>query len=314
MGLFSILNYLRLKVIVTFLRLISRWQRRKLRPVRPGPNKKHIFIPSRDAGRSIEGYLYTPPETPGSPATKKKPILVNWHGSGFVVPSLGLHDVYCARVARDAGINVLDVDYRKGPEAPFPAAVHDAEDVLRWVAGQSDQFDASRVIVSGFSSGGNLALVAASVLRPSFEEIKLQIPMVVAIYPVVDITIEPAQKTVPKPIRPVPTFLARVFNDSYTPNPELRRDPRVSPTLADPSSFPGTVVIVTCEGDTFAPEGNAFAVKLQDGKRKVVHQFLEDVGHGFDDFCQEGSKAWEQRESAYGLVVRTINEEFGESG
>ncbi|KAL1990241.1 hypothetical protein VTN49DRAFT_6080 [Thermomyces lanuginosus] len=314
MGLFSILNYLRLKVIVTFIRLIAKWQRRRLRAAQPGPNKKQISIPSRDPGRFIEGYLYTPPETPGSPANKKKPILVNWHGSGFVVPSLGLHDVYCARVARDSGINVLDVDYRKGPEAPFPAAVHDTEDVLKWVAGQGDQFDISRVVVSGFSAGGNLALVAASVLRSSFEELKLQIPMAIAIYPVVDITVEPAQKVVPKPIRPIPAFLARIFNDSYTPNPESRKDPRVSPALADPSSFPGTVVIVTCEGDTLAPESNALAERLKDGKRKVVHKFLEDVGHGFDDFCREGSKAWEQREAAYGLIVHTINEEFGHSG
>ncbi|EMR63797.1 putative esterase lipase protein [Eutypa lata UCREL1] len=81
----------------------------------------------------------------------------------------GTDALFCARLARDAGIAVLDADYRKGPEHTFPRALHDAEDVLRWVAAQSHRFDRTPVAVSGFSAGGTIAVAAATTLRKQLE-------------------------------------------------------------------------------------------------------------------------------------------------
>ncbi|KAF2185674.1 alpha/beta-hydrolase, partial [Zopfia rhizophila CBS 207.26] len=250
--------------------------------------------------------LYYPPGHSASLSARATPILVNWHGSGFIFPLLGSDSLFCARVARDTGLLVLDADYRKAPETPFPGPLHDVEDALRWVATQPKRFDLTRVAVSGFSAGGNLALVAASALKRTL--VDLTIPVVVAIYPVTDLSIKPEAKTVPNPRKPTSPHIANLFNDCYAPDKAIRTDPRVSPSLADPADFPPTVAILTCEGDNLAPEANALADKLGDGQRKVVNRTLKAVHHGFDKGAKKGTNEWDQREKAYTLTVKTLKE------
>ncbi|KAH6889836.1 Alpha/Beta hydrolase protein [Thelonectria olida] len=297
-------GYLRLKLIVTLLRLVKRWRIPPPTVTLPsGIERKAVRIPSRDPGRFIDGWLYSSAANSAS-STEKKPILVNWHGSGFIFPSLGEDHAWCSRVASDTGYFILDADYRKGPETPFPAAVHDVEDTLRWVESQSQQFDIDRVAVSGFSAGGNLALVASSVLKENYPAVKIR--ALVAIYPGIDLAMTPEAKTVPNPIRPIPAKIARIFNDCYTPDESTRTDPRVSPNYADPALFPDNVVLFTCSGDTLAPEGNELAAKLQNGTRRVVNQTLEGVAHGFDKRCEEGTYESEQREVAYATSIKEL--------
>lgn len=309
-------RYLRLKFLVTLIRLVVRWNafvaiRRDL-PLSQGIERQGIRIPSRDKRRYIDAWIYYPPDHPASSSpttgTTKKPILVNWHGSGFVFPFLGTDQAFCARVARETGLLVLDADYRKAPETPFPGAVHDVEDALNWVASQPDRFDLARVAVSGFSAGGNLALVAASALRKKLLLTDMQIPIVVATYPVTNLSIAPQAKAVPNPRKPIPPGVAAIFDECYTPDPETRKDPRVSPSLADPADYPGTVVIITCEGDTLSPEAGALADALDDGTRKVVHRILKAVHHGFDKGVKKGTNEWERREEAYALAVKALKE------
>lgn len=307
------LQYFRLKAIAILVRFFGTWMmsgavKRDLlheRDTKP----QRIQIPSRDPGRSIKCLLYAPPD---SKKTKKEktPVLVNWHGSGFVVPGLGMDHAYCARVAREAGIAVLDADYRKGPETCYPGPLEDAEDVLRWIVRQPEEFDVSRVAVSGFSAGGTLALASATSLRQSLPS-GMNIPIVVAVYPLTDFTFGPVERRIDKPIDPVPHSMLSVFSECYAPDPAIRTDPRVSPGRADPASFPDTVVIIAASGDTLSPEAEILAAQLKnDGKRRVVSLTLEDAGHGFDKGPVRGSKKWEQREKAYSLIVRTIRESF----
>ncbi|KAM6529274.1 hypothetical protein FALCPG4_007421 [Fusarium falciforme] len=303
-------RHLRLKVTVVLMRLITWWRQPKANLSLPtGLERKAIRIPSRDPARFINGWLYSPSADGIPSSATKKPIIVNWHGSGFVLPSLGSDHDFCARVATETGFVVLDADYRKGPEVPFPGAVHDAEDTLKWVASQHQEFDLERVAVSGFSAGANLALVASSYLKESYPTLNIQVT--VAIYPPVDLSIDPEAKTVPHPIRPIPAAVARIFDACYIPDNSLRSDPRISPTFADPTLFPEVVVILTCSGDTLAPEGNAMAAKLQNGKRRVINQTLEGVGHAFDKGVREGTHEWEQRELAYSTSIRELKSGLG---
>lgn len=127
-------QYLRLKIIVVLLQawlmVSSKKQQQRDRDLVPQEVPvEQVKIPSRNRGRHILAHLYLPPGHYSS--SKPLPILVNWHGSGFIFHLLGTDALYCARLARDAGIAVLDADYRKGPEDTFPRALHDAEDALR---------------------------------------------------------------------------------------------------------------------------------------------------------------------------------------
>ena len=305
-------RYLQLKLIVGALRLLNWCLTRNLRraPLPLNTRRERVRIPTRDPGRFLEAFLYHPPTKTAQPPTRRYPVLVNWHGSGFIFTSnFDTDKDFCAFVAREAGICVLDADYRKGPETPFPAPVHDAEDVLRWVGTQSHRFDTQHVAVSGFSAGGLLSLVASSSLRQAVPDLDIRIG--IGIYPGADLVVDPATKFAPKPSgKVIPPAMARLFNECFAPDLATRTDPRVSPGLADPDEFPDNMVILTCDGDNLAPEADALAKKLDHGKRRVTHRTLEGVGHGFDKGCKEGTHESRQRGVAYSLVVDTIREVF----
>ena len=112
--------------------------------------------------------LYTSAE-PGD-----KPLLLYYHGGGFVVGDLDTHDAPCRVLCRHAGVDVLSVEYRKAPEHPFPAYVDDARDRVRWAASRFE-----RVAVGGDSAGGNIAATIAIEFDPV---------LALLIYPVVDAT------------------------------------------------------------------------------------------------------------------------------
>lgn len=288
----SLLGYLRLKIYITFLRIFTLYKARKplrrdaeLAEAKYSVRRERLLIPSRDAGRHIVADLYLPSTSVASSSPSEKvplPLLVNWHGSGFCLTGLlGSNVLFCTRVAHELQISVLDVDYRKAPEHPFPAAVHDVEDTLRWVGSEEnrERFDASRVAVSGFSSGGTLALVAASELRGRLQLVGVNISAALAMYPVTDLVTPAEDKNPPKDgINPMDPATLNLFADCYVPDKSVRTDPRASPDRADLQGYPQTVAMLTCEGDRLAPEGLALAEKLEkDPQRNVIDEMLLGV-------------------------------------
>jgi acetyl esterase/lipase len=106
--------------------------------------------------------IYWPPTDHAAP-----PVLVFFHGGGFVAGDLDTHDGSCRQHAVGADVAVVSVDYRLAPEHPYPAAVDDAWAATQWVAGQGSEIgvDVSRLAVAGDSAGGNLAAVVAQRAR-----------------------------------------------------------------------------------------------------------------------------------------------------
>lgn len=112
----------------------------------------------------IEGPLGTIPARLYRPeADETLPVLVFFHGGGWVICDLDTHDEVCRRLANEARCVVVSVDYRMAPEHLFPAAVDDCYAALEWVVANAAALnvDASRLAVGGDSAGGNLATVAA---------------------------------------------------------------------------------------------------------------------------------------------------------
>ena len=114
------------------------------------------------------------------------PVLVFFHGGGFVIGDLETHDSFCAEAARALDLPVVAVDYRLAPEAPFPAAPDDCEAAARWVADSPTELGlkVTGLVLAGDSAGGNLTIVTAQQLRdrPARVPVLVQWP----IYPVVD--------------------------------------------------------------------------------------------------------------------------------
>ena len=319
------ITYAILKSLATLLRtLLSIYRPGTFRRISRHDGRSRHEVPSRDQGRSIIVHIYHPPEmkqTASNPLPTSKlkpsPVLINWHGSGFVIPAFAVDTRFCDQVSREAGIVVIDADYRKAPEHPWPAAIHDVEDVVHWVLSQPDKFDAGRIAVSGFSAGANLALVAASSLdtswpKPTKDEDKHVGPTdkfqaVIAFYPPSDLAMSPKLKKAPKPIFPIPSFLRWLFDSCYIPPKADKKDPRISPSYADEGSFPNNVLIISCEGDILCLEAEALAGKLMKrGSRHVVQRRMEGVPHAWDKAAQDGTPGGQRRDEAYTLAVELL--------
>lgn len=294
-----LLRYLYLKSIVTLFRTLFKLTRPAIVAKSPHQN---IQIPSRDAKRVIAAHLYS---IDGPPSSTLRPILINFHGSAMIFPSFGEDDEFCHYISQNTGYYVLDVQYRLSPENPFPAAVNDVEDAVRWVLSQPEKFDVSKMSVSGFSSGGNLALVASGVLMP-----KNTFRSVLTFYPGTDFTRTPEEITAPDPSGKVlPPAIRRLIQNCYIPVGFDAHDPRISPIYADPTHFPARVLVITAARDNMAPEAEDLAniPQKQDGSRVVVKR-MEECIHGFDKRAIEGSVHARAKETAYSMAVDMLKD------
>lgn len=113
------------------------------------------------------------------------PVMVFYHGGGFVIGDIDVYGPYCAEVARQLGIPVISIEYRLAPEHRFPAAALDCEAATRWIAGSPSELgiEVTGLVTSGDSAGGNLTIVTTMALRdnPAAVPVLVQHP----IYPVV---------------------------------------------------------------------------------------------------------------------------------
>lgn len=261
-----------------------------------------LQIPSRDPERSIKLHVYRPnkPPTSGGPT----PVLINFHGSGYVIPLHGSDDDFALKIRSSLPYTVLDVQYRLAPENPFPAASHDAEDVIRYVLANPARYDLSHLSISGFSAGGALALGAAGHTFPAST-----FRHVVAFYPPTDLSIDPSDKHAPDPTgKPLPNWIAAAFNNMYAPPPADRSHPLISPAKIDPASFPKNVLIITCGFDNLAPETENLAERI--GKVPGINlksQRVEKVGHAWDKECKPGTYEEKAKDAAYDSAVEMLS-------
>lgn len=207
-----------------------------------------------------------------------RPVLVYFHGGGWVIGDLDTHDTLCRQLAIASGCVVVSVDYRMGPEHPFPAAVDDACAATRWLAAQTAALglDATRLAVGGDSAGGNLAAVVALTLRG-----ELPLAFQLLIYPATDQhrSHESHQRNAQGYLLTADTMTW--FHDHYITDPAHDNDWRASPLLhPDLSELPPALVL-TAGYDPLRDEGVAYAQRLSEsGVRATLVSFERQI-HGF---------------------------------
>lgn len=275
--------YWLLKFTATLLRgtvYLRRGTERYLRnrPLTSSITRETLKVPSRDKGRSIGVDVYRPA---GGAASSKLPVVVNWHGSGYVIPSWGEDREYIVRAVQALGCIVLDCDYRKGPEWAFPSGHDDAEDVVKWVLSQSERFDVSKVALSGFSAGAGLALSTSNVYGSA------KISAVSCLYPPVDVAPTPPERPVPYEPRSgvhLSPVVVSLFNNAYVPVLSTRKEPRFRIRGLETSRFPNHLFIACGDIDLLHGTAQKYfdEVKQTETDKKITFVSVEREEHGWD--------------------------------
>lgn len=216
----------------------------------------------------------------GAAADAALPVLVYFHGGGWVIGDLDTHDVLCRSLANGAACAVASVDYRMGPEHRFPAAVDDVLAATRWVRREAASLglDAGRLAVGGDSAGGNLAAVAAIAARDAGD---LPIAFQLLIYPATDQRRgHPSHQANGQGYLLTRDTMA-YFHDHYIDDPRHDLDWRASPLLhADLSGLPPALVL-TAGFDPLRDEGMAYAEALTAAGNRAAYVCFERQIHGF---------------------------------
>jgi acetyl esterase len=211
-------------------------------------------------------------------ATERGPLLVFFHGGGWVQGSVASHDSGCRWVADRAGVRVLSVDYRLAPEHVFPAAFDDAVAAYRAVAAEPGRFGAGRLAVGGDSAGANLA--AALCLHARDDEGLPPPAFQWLLYPATDAPDRHASYRTYAQGFFLGAERMRYLYERYAPDPALREDPRVVPlAAADLSGLPPGFV-ATCLADPLRDEGEAYAQRLRRAGTQVELR-REPLLHGY---------------------------------
>ena len=216
----------------------------------------------------------------GSSATEALPVLVYYHGGGWVIGDLDTHDTLCRELANGAGCAVVSVDYRMAPEQRFPAAVDDCIAATYWVREHADELnlDAARLAVGGDSAGGNLAAVVAITARDRGD---LAVAFQLLIYPATD-----AHRSHPSHTENGQGYLLTsdtmdYFSGHYLPDRAQYDDWRASPLLhPDLSNLPPALVL-TAGFDPLRDEGKAYAVRLTAAGNRASYVCFDREIHGF---------------------------------
>lgn len=230
-----------------------------------------VEIPARD-GSSLPGRVLADVAGPGAP------LVVFFHGGGWLLGSIDSHDMMARKVAIATGGVVLSVGYRRGPESRFPTAADDAMDAVLWAVEHAGEWgaDADLLVLAGDSAGGNLAAVTAIRCR---DESGPQVRHQLLVYPVTtcDLAIgfDPEWEGV---------MLYRDemqwHQDNYLPGPEARTDPYVAPLAADLTGLPpATVILAEC--DPIRPQGRLYAEALAAAGVRVEVEEYPSMVHGF---------------------------------
>ena len=236
-------------------------------------------------GGTIGIRIYTPLAAETNQAL---PIVLNFHGGGFVAGDLDTHDSIGRYYAAHADALVVAVDYRLAPEHKFPTAVDDAYAAVEWAAAHAGELraDSGRIAVAGDSAGGNLATVVCQLAKQrGGPHIRYQ----ALIYPVVDFDLTKTSESRAAfgggdyflSVKDMEWFTSLYLTDVSR---EVR-DPRVSPLLAADLSGLPPALIITAGCDLLKDEGKAYADRLAAAGVPVEYRCLEGTIHACLSFA-----------------------------
>lgn len=256
------------------LRVVYEQNRLTLLPEKPAVAETYALSIPSDYG-PIPARFYR-----ATREAKPCPLLVYFHGGGFMLGTLALYDTACRRLALQGNCAVLSVDYRLAPETIFPGAVLDAYQATRWAAQNARllNIDPARLAVGGDSAGGNLAAVVSQMAQDSGD---FTIALQALIYPMTD-----QSREYPSYARNESGYMLtrkalHWFMDNYIPDHDDRLDPRASPMLRASLKGLPPAVMISGEFDPLVDENKAYADRLIEVGVPCEHVCFPGMIHPF---------------------------------
>ena len=238
----------------------------------PLPRIQDVTIPG--PGTSIPARVYA------SDAARPRPLMLYFHGGGYVKGGLAECDAFCRNLAHLTRHIVLSIDYRLAPEHRFPAALDDAIAATTWAATHAGELGAAPgpVVLCGESAGGNLAAVTCQQLRSSSQ---VAIRQQVLLQPVIDFTLSYPSIAMPAAECLVPRADLAWYYRTYSGDLCEPTDPRVSPIFAADLSGLPPALIIAAEYDTLRDEAQAYAERLNAAGTAARYICAKGMVHGF---------------------------------
>ena len=251
-------------------------------------------------GADIPVRIYTPS------GTGPFPVLVYYHGGGWVLADVNTYDASARALADGAKTIVVSVGYRLAPEHKFPVPANDAYAALQWTMTHASSFngDPKRVSVGGESAGGNLATVVALMARDKHATMPIHELLV---YPVTNYAFDTPSYSANAAAKPLNRAMMRWFFKYYLRTPADGANPYVSPLRAASLTDMPSTTIITDQIDPLMSEGKAYADKLRAAGVPVRYRNYKGVTHEFFGMGAVVPQA-KQAEAFAAETLRTANE------
>jgi acetyl esterase len=235
------------------------------------------------------------------------PVVVFYHGGGWVLGNVVAHDPLCSHLAAQVRAVVVSVDYRLAPEHRAPTAAQDAIDATAWVASQGRvlRADTSRMAVCGDSAGGTLAAVVAQALRDRFTPAGSPLRHQALIYPASDMTMASASidEHANAPLLTRRNIVA--FRNHYAPPGTDVTDPLLSPLFGDLEGLPPALV-QTADLDPIRDDGIRYADAMTAAGVPVRLTNYVRAPHGFASFSRLFAAGAQHRMELFGELRRHL--------
>jgi acetyl esterase len=211
---------------------------------------------------------------------KKNPLIIYFHGGGFVMGDLESHDLVCRHLCKETEATIIAVDYKLAPENKFPASITDTKDAIAEIIKDADnlQIDKEKVILCGDSAGGALAAVGTIMSR---DKIVPKIHGQILVYPWVDLTMCRKSMDIDIEGMILNKDTIKYFADHYLNSYEEQVDWRASPILTpDLSNLPPTYIF-GAGLDPLVDEGDAYKRRLLSFGNEVHYRLFPGQMHAF---------------------------------
>ena len=210
----------------------------------------------------------------------KNPLIIYFHGGGFVMGDLESHDLVCRHLCKETDATIIAVDYKLAPENKFPASITDAKDAIAEIINDADnlQIDKEKVILCGDSAGGALAAVGTIMSR---DKIIPKIHGQILVYPWVDLTMCRKSMDIDIEGMILNKHTIKYFADHYLNSYEEQVDWRASPILTpDLSNLPPSYIF-GAGLDPLVDEGDAYKRRLLSFGNEVHYRLFPGQMHAF---------------------------------